>query len=258
MLSGFARHFSKCCHLQGRRLVIDVDSSTKYSLLANQQRWRAYVPSHHQFGTIRSHRISHHGFILYPRSSFSSSSAPSSRSKLGFLGWYLGVLESRPLVTKSVTTSLIYIASDLTAQIVTLSSASSLDSVRTVRMAAYGLLILGPTQHLWFNFVSKILPKRDVVTTLKKIFMGQAIYGPCIAAVFFSFNAGLQGESRSEIVARLKRDLLPTLINGLAYWPFCDFITFKYVPVHLQKGKKMREKTIYRKQLQIGLLTIGT
>lgn len=61
-------------------------------------------------------------------------------------------------------------------------------------MAAYGLLILGPSQHLWFNFVSEVYPKRDLLTTLKKIFMGQAIYGPCITSVFFSYNAALQGK----------------------------------------------------------------
>ncbi|KAL8165988.1 hypothetical protein V2J09_007487 [Rumex salicifolius] len=42
------------------------------------------------------------------------------------------------------------------------------------------------------------------------------------------------GESRDEIVARLKRDLLPTLKNGLIYWPLCDFLTFMFIPVHLQ------------------------
>lgn len=42
------------------------------------------------------------------------------------------------------------------------------------------------------------------------------------------------GESGREIVARLKRDLIPTMINGVMYWPVCDFITFRFVPVHLQ------------------------
>lgn len=42
------------------------------------------------------------------------------------------------------------------------------------------------------------------------------------------------GESGQEIVARLKRDLLPTLKNGVLFWPICDFVTFKFVPVHLQ------------------------
>lgn len=101
-------------------------------------------------------------------------------------------------------------------------------------MAGYGMLILGPSQHMWFNFASKILPKRDLVTTFKKIFMGQAVYGPIITSIFFSVNAALQGETKGEIVARLKRDLLPTLRNGLMYWPICDFLTFKFVPVPLQ------------------------
>jgi len=42
------------------------------------------------------------------------------------------------------------------------------------------------------------------------------------------------GENSAEIIARLKRDLLPTMINGVMYWPVCDFVTFKFIPVHLQ------------------------
>lgn len=74
-----------------------------------------------------------------------------------------------------------------------LPSSDSLDLIRTLRMTGFGLLILGPSQHLWFNFVGKILPRRDVITTIKKLLIGQAIFGPCINSVFFSFNAALQG-----------------------------------------------------------------
>ncbi|XVF36394.1 hypothetical protein REPUB_Repub19eG0054800 [Reevesia pubescens] len=101
-------------------------------------------------------------------------------------------------------------------------------------MAVYGLLLLGPSQHLWFNLLSKALPKRDTLTTFKKMFMGQAVYGLLTTTVFFSYNAALQGESGEEIVARLKRDLLPTLINGAIFGPIWDFVTYKFVPVHLQ------------------------
>ncbi|KAL5206020.1 hypothetical protein ABZP36_034229 [Zizania latifolia] len=117
---------------------------------------------------------------------------------------------------------------------ITLGSEDSLDLVRTLRMASYGLLISGPSLHIWFNFVSKMFPKKDVVNTLKKMFLGQAVYGPIINSVFFSYNAGLQGETIPEIIARLKRDLIPTIKSGLIYWPLCDFITFKFIPVHLQ------------------------
>ena len=96
------------------------------------------------------------------------------------------------------------------------------------------MIILGPTLHFWFNFVSKLFPKRDLLSTLKKMVMGQTIYGPAMTIVFFSLNARLQGESSTEIAARLKRDFLPTFLSGVMYWPFCDFITFRFVPVHLQ------------------------
>uniref|UniRef100_A0A0D9XZQ1 Uncharacterized protein n=1 Tax=Leersia perrieri TaxID=77586 RepID=A0A0D9XZQ1_9ORYZ len=163
---------------------------------------------------------------------------PSSRRGgavgAGVVAWYLGSIEARPVLTKSVTAAAIFTVADLSSQMITLGSEDSIDLLRTLRMASYGLLISGPSLHIWFNFVSKLLPKQDVVNTFKKMFLGQAVYGPIINSVFFSYNAGLQGETIPEIIARLKRDLIPTIKSGLIYWPLCDFITFKFIPVHLQ------------------------
>ena len=38
-------------------------------------------------------------------------------SNNGFVGWYLGMIKNRPVLTKSVTCSLIYIAADLSSQV---------------------------------------------------------------------------------------------------------------------------------------------
>ncbi|KNA16648.1 hypothetical protein SOVF_087180 [Spinacia oleracea] len=167
-------------------------------------------------------------------SSSTASKKSSFFSRIGFVRWYLGMIKSRPVLTKSVTSSLIYIAADLTSQSIALQSSEPYDLIRTLRMAGYGGLILGPTLHYWFNFISKILPGRGILTTVKKMVLGQTVYGPTMTIVFFSMNAALQGEDTMEIVARLKRDLLPTMFNGVMYWPICDFITFRFVPVHLQ------------------------
>ncbi|XP_071690025.1 uncharacterized protein [Rutidosis leptorrhynchoides] len=153
---------------------------------------------------------------------------------MGFLSWYLRMLDIRPITTKSISAGLIYAAADLTNQSMTMGASSALNLIRTLRMAIFGLLLLGPAQHAWFNFLGRILPKRDMTTTLKKLIVGQIIYGPSCTAVFFTYNAFLQGESGSEIALRLKRDLLPTLTGGLMYWPVCDFFTYKVVPIHLQ------------------------
>ncbi|XP_076955667.1 uncharacterized protein LOC143630570 [Bidens hawaiensis] len=158
----------------------------------------------------------------------------SSVSNNVVIGWYLGLVKTRPILTKSITSAFIYTAADLSSQTIAGSFEESYDLVRTIRMAGYGMIVLGPSLHYWFNFMSRLFPKRDLISTFKKMFMGQAVFGPIMTAVFFSANAGLQGESGTEIVARLKRDLVPTLINGVMFWPVCDFITFRFIPVHLQ------------------------
>ncbi|KAK3035746.1 hypothetical protein RJ639_033448 [Escallonia herrerae] len=194
-----------------------------------------------------------------------------SASRIPLVGWYLGLIKTKPILTKSITSALIYTAADLSSQcapwiqsvkhlavglkcererllnpdyhifvvivqlfLQTIASSEPYDLVRTLRMAGYGMMIVGPSLHLWFNFMAKVLPKRDLITTLKKIALGQTVYGPTLTVVFFSLNAGLQGENGAEIIARLKRDLLPTMTSGVMYWPFCDFVTFRFIPVHLQ------------------------
>lgn len=79
---------------------------------------------------------------------------------------------------------------------ITLKPLESLDLIRTSRMSGYGMLVSGPSLHLWFNTMSRFLPKRDILTTLKKMFLGQAVYGPIMTCIFFSTNAGLQGKIR--------------------------------------------------------------
>ncbi|XP_074272931.1 protein SYM1-like [Silene latifolia] len=198
-------------------------------LRPQQQQYRAYsfLNSHLKNKICNSKQF-------YFRHSYSTSSSSSNGSKNGFLKWYLRMLETRPFITKSISSSLIFGAADVSSQILTLSQSESYDMIRTLRIAAYGLFIMGPSQHVWFNNLSRVLPGRDVFTTLKKIFTGQVIYGPIMNTIFFSYNAALQGETKEDIVARLKRDLLPTLKNGLMYWPMCDFLTFRFIPVHLQ------------------------
>ncbi|CAA7058653.1 unnamed protein product [Microthlaspi erraticum] len=215
-----------------RNVAADAGRFIRRNAIADVRRLqsRPYFRLNQLLGRAKETRISHSSSFC----SSSSSSSSSSFASVGFVGWYLGMVKSRPVFTKSVTCSLIYIAADLSSQTISKTSTESYDLVRTARMAGYGLFVLGPTLHYWFNFMSRLFPQRDLITTFKKMAMGQTIYGPTMTVIFFSLNASLQGESGSEIFARLKRDLIPAMFNGVMYWPLCDFITFRFFPVHLQ------------------------
>ncbi|KAG2277971.1 hypothetical protein Bca52824_060526 [Brassica carinata] len=171
--------------------------------------------------------------------------SPPSSSSVGLVGWYLGMVKSRPVLTKGITSSL-FTSPPICPLRFSLfrtitkekASSESYDLVRTARMGAYGLLILGPVQHQWFGFMSRLFPKQDFITTFKKMAMGQTVYGPTIMVIFLSFNALLQGKASCNqsglIITRNPMDLLPVMLNCVMYWPVCDFITFKFFPVHLQ------------------------
>ncbi|KAF5731839.1 hypothetical protein HS088_TW18G00524 [Tripterygium wilfordii] len=80
---------------------------THHILGTQTPQYRAYLRFPHFLRRIREYE-------LYP-SSFTSST--TSSSSVGFVGWYLGMLKSWPVFTKSVTAALIYTAADLSSQV---------------------------------------------------------------------------------------------------------------------------------------------
>lgn len=49
-----------------------------------------------------------------------SSSAAAAAAKVGLVGWYLELLKTRPILTKSLTCAVIYTAADLSSQVLSL------------------------------------------------------------------------------------------------------------------------------------------
>ena len=46
------------------------------------------------------------------------------------------------------------------------------DKSRTLTMTGNGLILSCPTLHLWFDLLSKTLPKRDLISTAKIMVLG--------------------------------------------------------------------------------------
>lgn len=112
------KHLSdRCLHSRSKKQPL-LDVSFFIGHFFTNQQWRSsYSRFTQRLSNIRDVKV-------YPSGNFSSHSLPfstlqkrSTESKIGFLGWYLGKLESHPLITKSITASLIYAAADLTSQV---------------------------------------------------------------------------------------------------------------------------------------------
>lgn len=84
------------------------------------------------------------------------SSTETSNSKIAFVGWYLGMIKSRPILTKSITSALIYTAADLSSQVwnpsvlfIKSNSNSSFSSIVDVTKCA--MVGFGDVEFIWKN-----------------------------------------------------------------------------------------------------------
>ncbi|XP_024396715.1 uncharacterized protein [Physcomitrium patens] len=171
-----------------------------------------------------------------PRGFTSDASATQS----GFIAWYLRMLDKYTFPTKSITAANILAFADITAQYLaneTLKEGETKqdwDKIRTLRMLGIGAFFTAPILHIWFNLMLWRFPKTDVASSMKKVLAGQLIASPVVNSSFFAVNSFLQGESGEQAIEKIKRDLWPTWKSGAMYWPILDFVTFRYIPIHLQ------------------------
>lgn len=106
-------------------------------------------------------------------------------------------------------------------------------SDRTLRMFGFGLLFYGPFQHLWYGALAHQFPGTGVTSFLIKVTLNQVVLGPIVLTTAFAWNLWLQGKA-AELQPKLKKDLVPTMINGWKFWVPAACINFYAVPLRFQ------------------------
>lgn len=123
----------------------------------------------------------------YPQSIFrrtkeveiSPTSVMSSPSKFGPVSWYLSMIKSRPIVTKSITSALIYSAADFSSQ-VPISSLLKYENDKAFARLIYMLLSLQSSK--MNNFICQSSYKQSIC---KNHILKRAIRLLCILKVNF-------------------------------------------------------------------------
>ncbi|KAL4108590.1 hypothetical protein PRIC1_000304 [Phytophthora ramorum] len=158
----------------------------------------------------------------------------------GFRLTYDRWLQDSPLLTKGVTSAVLFGIGDRIAQRIENSENDGDDKSdaadrsglqRTARMMAWGGLLFAPVGHAWYNFLEKAVRGKGTSSIIKKIAADQLVFSPPLSLAFFAYAGCSEGKPLRETVDTAVAKLPPTLAVNWAVWPLVHVCTFGFVPL---------------------------
>mmetsp|Transcript_24725 Transcript_24725/g.36253 ORF Transcript_24725/g.36253 Transcript_24725/m.36253 type:complete len:341 (-) Transcript_24725:145-1167(-) len=148
---------------------------------------------------------------------------------------YSTQLTNRPILTKSITASIIFGLSDWTAQKLEGKDdddeGAKMNWTRIISASLVGLLYFGPAAHGWYETIFRLLPKQSLISTLQKAALGQLLFGPSFTCVFFATSLMQSGEfTLGTWFKKIKSDLPGAWAAGLGFWPLVDLFSYSVLP----------------------------
>ncbi len=155
---------------------------------------------------------------------------------------YLVELNSRPLQTKSLTSAVLSVVSDLLAQKLNGASLTSLDLISIRNQFLLGLLFRGPIVHYWYSILEEFFRRlgfsgkksESLSVAVGKVFCDQTAFSPLFTAAYFYALGFLQGRSISSVNSQLAKEFIPILLANYKIWPLVNLINFKLIPPNLR------------------------
>lgn len=145
---------------------------------------------------------------------------------------YLAILERYPARTISINTAVLMTSGDVIAQLVLEKRRlkHDYDLVRTLRFFGVGLLLAGPTMHVWYSTLDRVVKGHGIRTTFRKMFADQGFFMPLYLVVFVGVMGALRGDRLTDIGSKLKRDMAPMMKVSYSIWPAVQLANFQFVP----------------------------
>uniref|UniRef100_A0A1B0F0L5 Mpv17-like protein 2 n=1 Tax=Phlebotomus papatasi TaxID=29031 RepID=A0A1B0F0L5_PHLPP len=88
----------------------------------------------------------------------------------------------------------------------------------------------GPFHHVFYKWMDNILPRSDVITSVKKIILDQAIFSPFCIFTFFYSAGWLENQNLAECNRELREKFLTVYFADWTLWPAAQFINFYFLP----------------------------
>ncbi|KAJ6870294.1 hypothetical protein NC652_036046 [Populus alba x Populus x berolinensis] len=172
-----------------------------------------------------------------------ASSGSGGNSNWSFLSWYLNLLANYPVLTKAVTSAILTLMGDLICQLV-IDQVPSLDLKRTFLFTLLGLVLVGPTLHIWYLYLSKLVTVPGASGAFLRLLADQFVFSPIFIGVFLSTLVTLEGRP-SQVVPKLQQEWFSAVLANWQLWIPFQFLNFRFVPQQFQVLTSIMCLTVY-------------
>lgn len=157
---------------------------------------------------------------------------------------YGEALESKPLLTKGLTSAAMVGVGDAVCQL-TLETDTQFNAKRLGIMTFLGGALIAPVLHVWYNSLGGIIAKLFPNPTGKfaaagglqglatRLVLDQAVFAPCFIGVFMSSVLVLEARPE-QISGALSKDWWPALQMNWTIWVPAQVLNFALVPLKFQ------------------------
>ncbi|XP_050369345.1 protein SYM1 [Argentina anserina] len=149
-----------------------------------------------------------------------------------FLSWYLDLLAKYPVLIKALTSAFLTLIGDVICQLV-IDQAPYLDKKRTFLFTLLGLVLVGPTLHFWYLYLSKLVPLSGASGAFMSLLLDQFLFSPIFIGVFLSTLMTLEGRP-SQVVPKLQQEWFSAVLANWQLWIPFQFLNFRFVPQQFQ------------------------
>jgi peroxisomal membrane protein 2 len=187
----------------------------------------------------------HTTFSPHPSSKLLSNSSHLSNMPAVEKLWhdYLRALETKPILTKALSSAVLSAFSEWIAQILlTQAFLFSLNFHSILVQFIIGLTLRGPPPHYWLQFLDDLFARfgyrgrrsQEWPAVLGKVAIDQLTFGPFCHYLYFYFLAILEGRGLASAQIHIQRDFVRTLFLNWSIWPFVNIYNFGWVPPNLR------------------------
>lgn len=205
--------------------------------------FRSFTRPHFGFGHLglRSLRVSSvgdgggsggSGFGNSGNGGGSSGGGGGRESGWSFISWYLSLLAKYPVMTKAATSSFLNLVGDVICQLV-FDQVPSLDLKRTFLFAFLGLVLVGPSLHFWYLFLSKLITAPGASGAFLRLLLDQFIFSPIFIGTFLAALVSLEGRP-SLVIPKLRQEWFSSVLANWQLWIPFQFFNFRFVPQQFQ------------------------